>query len=172
MVCVGMFACHLCACHLHVHVLLEVRRTQLLQGTVTACKWALWPKLHQRQMLSWQHNPHNPAGQKRSCWQARHNPWLLTVLLQGLLGEHYVERLDTLFFYNPPSVFWGLWNTLKAVLPEVTRNKIKVIDPSDIAELLEAVPAEVRRHHTPACWLAGWLVAPQPAAQVWMLGGW
>lgn len=48
-----------------------------------------------------------------------------------------------LIFYNPPSVFWGLWNSLKSLLPEVTRNKIKVIDPSDLQELQEVVPPEV-----------------------------
>ncbi len=62
---------------------------------------------------------------------------------QGLLGQHYVERLDALYFYNPPSVFWGLWNSLKGLLPEVTRSKIKVIDPSDLQELQQAVPPEV-----------------------------
>lgn len=64
-------------------------------------------------------------------------------LLQGLLGQHYVERLDALYFYNPPSVFWGLWNSLKGLLPEVTRSKIKVIDPSDLQQLQDAVPPEV-----------------------------
>lgn len=68
----------------------------------------------------------------------------MLLLLQGLLGQHYVERLDAMYFYNPPSVFWGLWNSLKGLLPEVTRSKIKVIDPSDLQELQEAVPAEVR----------------------------
>jgi hypothetical protein len=48
-----------------------------------------------------------------------------------------------LYFYNPPSVFWGLWNSLKGLLPEVTRSKIKVIDPSDLQQLQEAVPVEV-----------------------------
>jgi hypothetical protein len=66
------------------------------------------------------------------------------MLLQGLLGQHYVERLDALYFYNPPSVFWGLWNSLKGLMPEVTRNKIKVIDPSDLQQLQDAVPPEVR----------------------------
>jgi hypothetical protein len=65
-------------------------------------------------------------------------------LPQGLLGQHYVERLDALYFYNPPSVFWGLWNSLKGLMPEVTRNKIKVIDPSDLQQLQDAVPPEVR----------------------------
>lgn len=67
------------------------------------------------------------------------------VPVQGLLGQHYVERLDALYFYNPPSVFWGLWNSLKGLLPEVTRSKIKVIDPSDLQQLIDAVPPEVSR---------------------------
>lgn len=56
-----------------------------------------------------------------------------------------MERLDALYFYNPPSVFWGLWNSLKGLLPEVTRSKIKVIDPSDLQQLQQAVPPEVGR---------------------------
>jgi hypothetical protein len=60
-----------------------------------------------------------------------------------MLGEHYVERLSAMWFYNPPMVFWGLWNSMKGLLPEVTRNKIKVIDPSDISELKALVPPEV-----------------------------
>jgi hypothetical protein len=42
-------------------------------------------------------------------------------------------------------VFWGLWNSLKGLLPEVTRSKIKVIDPSDLQQLQQAVPPEVGR---------------------------
>ena len=60
-----------------------------------------------------------------------------------MLGDHYVERLSQMWFYNPPMVFWGLWNSMKGLLPEVTRNKIKVIDPSDISELKALVPPEV-----------------------------
>lgn len=48
-----------------------------------------------------------------------------------------------MYFYNPPYIFWGAWNTLSPLLPEPTRNKIKVIDPSQNSELLEAVDPEV-----------------------------
>ncbi|KIY98962.1 hypothetical protein MNEG_9003, partial [Monoraphidium neglectum] len=77
----------------------------------------------------------------------------------GLLSVHYVERLSAFYFYNPPRVFWGLWGASKHLLPEVggrrggwgvaarggevTRNKIKVIDPADLAELQAAVPEDV-----------------------------
>jgi hypothetical protein len=37
----------------------------------------------------------------------------------GILGTHYVERLSVLYFYNPPALFWGLWNSTKHLLPEV-----------------------------------------------------
>jgi len=37
----------------------------------------------------------------------------------GVLSTHYVERLSVLYFYNPPSLFWGLWNASKHLLPEV-----------------------------------------------------
>ena len=37
----------------------------------------------------------------------------------GLLSTHYVERLSTFYFYNPPRVFWGLWTASKHLLPEV-----------------------------------------------------
>jgi len=61
----------------------------------------------------------------------------------GLLSTHYVERLSALYFYDPPRIFFGLWNASKHLVPEVTRNKIKMIDPSDLAELQACVPADV-----------------------------
>lgn len=64
-------------------------------------------------------------------------------MILTMLGQHYVERLSAMYFYNPPLVFWGLWNSMKGLLPEVTRNKIKVIDPSDLRELRELVPDHV-----------------------------
>jgi len=63
--------------------------------------------------------------------------------LFALLGEHYVERLGAMYFYNPPYIFWGAWNTLSPLLPEPTRNKIKVIDPSQNSELLELVDPDI-----------------------------
>ncbi|KAI8463513.1 MAG: CRAL-TRIO domain-containing protein [Monoraphidium minutum] len=63
--------------------------------------------------------------------------------LLGMLGVHYVERLSAMYLYNPPGVFWALWNASKALLPEVTRNKIKVIDPKDLSELRACVPPDV-----------------------------
>ncbi len=61
-----------------------------------------------------------------------------------MLNIHYVERMGAMYFYNPPYLFWGLWNSLKGLLPEVTRSKIMVIDPAKPQELLDAVPPEVR----------------------------
>lgn len=61
----------------------------------------------------------------------------------ALLGNHYVERLSAMYFYNPPRIFWGLWNAGRAIMPEVTRNKIKVIDPSDLEDLRSCVPPNV-----------------------------
>lgn len=58
----------------------------------------------------------------------------INIILQ-ILSVHYVERLSILYFYNPPALFWAIWNASKNLLPEVTRNKIKVIDPSDTSEL-------------------------------------
>lgn len=46
-------------------------------------------------------------------------PCMKTIL--GLLSTHYVERLSTFYFYNPPRVFWGLWTASKHLLPEVGR---------------------------------------------------
>ncbi len=48
-----------------------------------------------------------------------------------------------MFFWNPPSIFWGAWNTLSPLLPEVTRAKIKVIDPSEAMELTSLVDPNV-----------------------------
>lgn len=61
----------------------------------------------------------------------------------GLLSAHYVECLSAMYIYNPPLVFWGLWNTFKVLLPPVTREKIKVIDPKDLTELRALVPDDV-----------------------------
>ncbi|KIY96960.1 hypothetical protein MNEG_11003 [Monoraphidium neglectum] len=66
--------------------------------------------------------------------------------LLGMLGVHYVERLSAMYLYNPPSVFWALWNASKPLLPEVTRNKIKVIDPKDLSELRACVPPDGAPH--------------------------
>ncbi len=43
-----------------------------------------------------------------------------------LLGEHYVERLGAMIFYNPPYIFSSAFSTLSPLLPEPTRQKIKV----------------------------------------------
>ncbi|KAF5836715.1 CRAL-TRIO domain-containing protein [Dunaliella salina] len=64
-------------------------------------------------------------------------------LLQ-LLGEHYVERLGVMYFFNPPSLFWGVWTSLSPLLPEPTRAKMKIIDPaSDSHDLIQDIPREV-----------------------------
>ncbi|GBF90145.1 hypothetical protein Rsub_03278 [Raphidocelis subcapitata] len=60
----------------------------------------------------------------------------------GILSTHYVERLSVLYFYNPPSLFFTLWNSMKGLLPEVTREKIKMIHPSDTSELHAWMPAD------------------------------
>jgi hypothetical protein len=72
---------------------------------------------------------------------------LLLFILQRLLGHHYVEQLDCMVFYNPPLVVWGLWHSMKGLLPEATRSKIKFVDPGDTSDLQAVVPQEVRRGH-------------------------
>jgi hypothetical protein len=37
-----------------------------------------------------------------------------------------------MFFFNPPYIFWGAWNGLSPLLPEPTRNKIKVLDLAQV----------------------------------------
>ena len=64
--------------------------------------------------------------------------------LQDTLTSHYVEVLDVMIMYNPPLVFWGLWNSFKVLLPEATRNKVIMVDPADIRQLQDIVPQEVR----------------------------
>ena len=66
------------------------------------------------------------------------------ILLQDTLTSHYVEVLDVMIMYNPPLVFWGLWNSFKVLLPEATRNKVIMVDPADIRQLQDIVPQEVR----------------------------
>lgn len=39
--------------------------------------------------------------------------------LLGLLSEHYVERLGVMYFFNPPTLFWGVWSSMSPLLPEV-----------------------------------------------------
>lgn len=48
-----------------------------------------------------------------------------------------------MYFYNPPYIFWGAWNTLSPLLPEPTRQKIQVIDPAQNQALLDAIDASV-----------------------------
>eukprot|EP00878_Enallax_costatus_P020029 GHUV01021158.1.p1 GENE.GHUV01021158.1~~GHUV01021158.1.p1 ORF type:complete len:126 (+),score=31.40 GHUV01021158.1:1436-1813(+) len=99
------------------------------------------------------------------CWRARHSAdsapfvlgeWLRNAQLsdygccvprfdpQDTLTSHYVEVLDVMIMYNPPLVFWGLWNSFKVLLPEATRNKVIMVDPADIKQLQDIVPQEVR----------------------------
>lgn len=61
----------------------------------------------------------------------------------SLLGRHYVERLGAMYFYNPPYIFWGAWNTLSGLLPPVTRSKIHVVDPSQQDMLTSIIPSDV-----------------------------
>jgi hypothetical protein len=61
----------------------------------------------------------------------------------GLLSNHYVERLSAMYFFNPPRIFFGLWSASKHLVHEVTRQKIKMIDPTDLADLQACVPPEV-----------------------------
>jgi hypothetical protein len=68
---------------------------------------------------------------------------LLPLRLQRLLGHHYVEQLDAMVFYNPPLVVWGLWHSMKGLMPDATRSKIKFVDPGDPSELRAVVPDEV-----------------------------
>jgi hypothetical protein len=61
----------------------------------------------------------------------------------GTLNAHSVERMQTLYFYNPPAVFFGLWRALSPLLPPATRGKIKLVDSKQRDELLEAIGGEV-----------------------------
>lgn len=61
----------------------------------------------------------------------------------GCLNAHSVERMQTLFFYNPPAVFFGLWRALSPLLPPATKAKIRLVDAKQRDELLEAVGSEV-----------------------------
>lgn len=61
----------------------------------------------------------------------------------GCLNAHSVERMQTLYFYNPPAIFFGLWRALAPLLPPATKGKIKLIDAKQRDELLEAVGADV-----------------------------
>jgi hypothetical protein len=49
-------------------------------------------------------------------------------------------------FYNPPLVVWGLWHSMKGLMPDATRSKIKFVDPGDPSELQAVVPDEVSSH--------------------------
>jgi len=57
----------------------------------------------------------------------------------GTLNAHSVERMAAMYFYNPPSVFWGLWRALSPLLPEATRAKIVLVDGKRRGELVEAI---------------------------------
>jgi hypothetical protein len=38
-------------------------------------------------------------------------------------------------FFHPPLVVWGLWHSMKTLLPEAMGSKIKSVDPGDTSEL-------------------------------------
>lgn len=48
----------------------------------------------------------------------------------GLLSTHYVERLSVMYFYNPPALFWGLWEASKPLLPKVVRRGTRTAPPA------------------------------------------
>ncbi|WIA28850.1 hypothetical protein OEZ86_011376 [Tetradesmus obliquus] len=76
------------------------------------------------------------------CAMANIDVACLTMILR-LLGHHYVEQLDCMVFFNPPLVVWGLWHSMKGLLPDATRAKIKFVGPGDTHELQEVVPQQV-----------------------------
>lgn len=64
-------------------------------------------------------------------------------VVQDVLTQHYIEVLDVMIMYNPPLVFWGLWNSFKLLLPEATRSRIIMVDPADLKQLQDIVPPNV-----------------------------
>jgi hypothetical protein len=77
-------------------------------------------------------------------------------MILGMLSLHYVERMEGLYFYNPPLLFWGLWHATRPLLPVATRDRIKVIDPADLRDLQASVPPDVSHgsgHEVLSSWL-------------------
>ena len=63
-----------------------------------------------------------------------------------LLGNHYVERLATLYLYCAPALFVGIWNIVAPFVDPVTRQKVVFISRQEAAtEFGKIFPAEVSK---------------------------
>ncbi|GMH34079.1 hypothetical protein BSKO_01913 [Bryopsis sp. KO-2023] len=47
--------------------------------------------------------------------------------LFGILEKHYPERLEAVWLYNAPTIFWTVWKVLEPFLDKVTKEKIKFV---------------------------------------------
>ena len=48
-----------------------------------------------------------------------------------------------MYFYDPPYIFWGAWNSLSGLLPKVTREKLVMLYPGEQGKLVEDIGSEV-----------------------------
>uniref|UniRef100_A0A914DYN7 CRAL-TRIO domain-containing protein n=1 Tax=Acrobeloides nanus TaxID=290746 RepID=A0A914DYN7_9BILA len=71
---------------------------------------------------------------------------LLTGALSGIsafMAEHYVELIHTFVLVNAPSFISAIWTIVRPVLPERTKNKVKILGANWRKEILEIAAPEV-----------------------------
>ncbi|VDK30924.1 unnamed protein product [Gongylonema pulchrum] len=71
---------------------------------------------------------------------------LLTGALSGIsafMSEHYVEMIHTFVLLNAPSFIAAVWAIARPLLPERTRNKVRILGSNWKTEVLEMAVPEV-----------------------------
>lgn len=55
--------------------------------------------------------------------------------LMMMLGTYYPERLNAMFMFNAPRIFWAAWKVVSPFVDPVTKEKIKFIYPTDMQDI-------------------------------------
>lgn len=65
--------------------------------------------------------------------------------LFDLLQSHFVERLGTMWIYDAPYIFLGLFNLVSPFIDPVTRKKVQFVYPGQESEkqMFSAIPKEI-----------------------------
>ncbi|VDD90841.1 unnamed protein product [Enterobius vermicularis] len=58
-------------------------------------------------------------------------------ILWSLVYTNYPEWIDTMFIVNAPKFIWVLWKAIGPLLPERTRNKVRILSKSNYIKDLE-----------------------------------
>lgn len=78
-------------------------------------------------------------GQEQMCWLIDFSGFTMKTKVSvkiaadviNILQNHYPERLDVAFLYNPPRIFHAFWKAIKYFLDPKTFQKVKFVNPKD-----------------------------------------